>query len=154
METTLVILKPDALARCLVGQITSRLEAKGLVLVGMRMDYLDDAILREHYDHLADKPFFPGIQAFMQRTPVVFQAWKGVDAVRVLRDVAGVTNGRDAEPGTIRGDFGMSIQANLLHASDSVDSAKQELERFFDPEQLFDYEHPLQGYFNSPDELT
>ena len=112
----------------------------------MKMMQLSDEILREHYAHLADKPFFPSLQASMQASPVVALALSGVDAVRVVRVMAGVTNGREAAPGTIRGDFSMSNQQNIVHASDSVENAQIELCRFFRPEEIFDYQSGAFGY--------
>jgi nucleoside-diphosphate kinase len=142
MERTLVLIKPDALARGLVGEITARLERKGLLLVGCKLMRLDDAVLAEHYAHLVDKPFYPRVAAFMSSLPVVAQCWEGVDAVRVVRDMTGVTNSRDAAPGTIRGDLAMSMQCNVVHTSESVEIAASEVARFFMPAELFSYEPP------------
>lgn len=100
---------------------------------------LDEKILREHYAHLVDKPFFPGLAASMMATPVVAMVLKGVEIVDVFRKMTGVTNGRKAEPGTLRGDFCMSGQANIIHASDSPENAEIEINRFFHPEEVFDY---------------
>ncbi|MFS8084830.1 MAG: nucleoside-diphosphate kinase, partial [Acidobacteriota bacterium] len=105
METTLLIIKPDALARGLVGRVISRLEQKGLKLVACKMAQLERRALDEHYSHLAGKPFYERIASFMSSLPVVLQCWEGVDAVAVVRRIAGVTNGREADPGTIRGDL-------------------------------------------------
>jgi nucleoside-diphosphate kinase len=142
MERTLVLLKPDALARGLVGEITTRLERKGLLLVGCKMMRLDDAVLDEHYAHLVDRPFYPRVAAFMSSLPVVAQCWEGVDAVRVVREMTGVTNSRDAAPGTIRGDLAMSMQCNVVHTSESGEVAAAEVERFFAENELFPYEPP------------
>src|SRR5579859_4666181 len=131
VERSLVLLKPDAVQRGLLGTIISRLENKGLKLVGVKMMQLDEAILANHYSHLTDKPFYPDIAAFMRLTPVVAICAEGLDCVDTLRRVCGITKAREADPGTIRGDLAMSIQANLIHASDSVESAEQEVERFF-----------------------
>lgn len=139
MEQTLVILKPSAIQRGLIGEVISRFERKGLKLVGMKMVQLDDEILNEHYSHLKEKPFFGQVKQSMMATPVIIQCWEGIDAARVVRNLIGVTNGRDALPGTIRGDYSMSAQENIVHASDSPDSAKTELKRFFDNSELFDY---------------
>jgi nucleoside-diphosphate kinase len=154
MERTLLILKPDAVARGLVGEITARLEKKGLKLVGCKMAQLPSELLAQHYAHLADKPFYPRIAAFMQSLPVVLQCWEGVDAVTVVRDLVGVTNGRKAQPGTIRGDYSMSIQCNLIHASDGPDAAKAEVARFFEASELFAYQQPLQPFLYSGDEAS
>ncbi len=140
METTLVLLKPSCVQRQLIGEVLTRFECRGLRISGMKMMQLSDEILREHYAHLADKPFFPSLAASMQASPVVALALSGVDAVKVVRAMAGVTNGREAAPGTIRGDFSMSNQQNIVHASDSVENAAIELRRFFRPEEIFDYQ--------------
>lgn len=139
MEQTLVILKPSAVERNLIGEVITRIERKGLIICGMKMMQLDEAILREHYAHLVDKPFFPSLVESMTASPVVVMCLKGVDAVSVFREMTGVTNGRKAAPGTLRGDFSMSGQMNIVHASDSVENAKIELARFFKPEEIFDY---------------
>ena len=139
MEKTLVILKPGAVQRALVGEVTARFERKGLRLAGMKMMQLTDEILNEHYAHLVDRPFFPGLKKSMTRTPVVAMCLEGVGAVDVVRQMAGATNGRKALPGTIRGDFSMSGQQNIVHASDSLESAAVEVKRFFKDEEIFDY---------------
>ena len=120
METTLVLLKPGCVQRQLIGEVVNRFERRGLRISGMKMMQLSDEILREHYAHLVDKPFFPGLCASMQASPVVAMAISGVEAVQVVRTMAGVTNGRQAAPGTIRGDYSVSNQQNIVHASDSV----------------------------------
>jgi nucleoside-diphosphate kinase len=152
VERSLVLLKPDAVQRGLLGTIISRLENKGLKLVGIKMMQLEDDILASHYSHLADKPFFPEISSFMQLTPVVAICVEGLDSVDTLRRVCGITLSREADPGTIRGDLAMSIQANLIHASDSVETAEQEIERFFKKEELFDYGLALNEYIYSRSE--
>ena len=152
MERSLVLLKPDAVQRGLLGTIISRLENKGLKLVGIKMMQLDDDILASHYAHLADKPFFPEIARFMRLTPVVAICVEGLDCVDTLRRVCGITLSREAAPGTIRGDLAMSIQANLIHASDSVETAAEEIERFFKKEELFDYQLALSEYIYSVSE--
>jgi nucleoside-diphosphate kinase len=152
MERTLVLLKPDAYARGLLGEITSVLEKKGLVLVGCKLMMLNDNLLAEHYSHLADKPFFPRIADFMKSLPVLAQCWQGVEAVKVVRSYAGTTNGREAQAGTIRGDRSVSVQCNLLHASDSIESAASEIERFFNPAEILDVVHPLASFFYAADE--
>ncbi|NIA18451.1 MAG: nucleoside-diphosphate kinase, partial [Actinobacteria bacterium] len=116
-EQTLIIIKPDALNRSLVGEIIHRFERKGLKLVGIKMIQLDDKILKEHYSHLADKPFFPRIAQFMKSWPVIVMVIEGLEAVESVRLITGDTMGRKADAGTIRGDFSMSIQANIVHAS-------------------------------------
>lgn len=139
MEKTLVILKPSCVERNLIGEVIGRIEKKGLIICGMKMMQLDEPILREHYAHLVDKPFFPSIVASMTACPVIVMCLKGVDVVRVFREMTGVTNGRNAAPGTLRGDFCMSGSLNIIHASDSVENAEIELNRFFRPGEIFDY---------------
>ena len=140
METTLVLLKPGCVQRQLIGEVINRFERRGLRISGMKMMQLSDEILREHYAHLVDKPFFPGLQASMQASPVIALALTGVEAVKVVRAMAGPTNGREAAPGTIRGDYSVSNQQNIVHASDSTSNAQIELARFFRPEEIFDYQ--------------
>ena len=139
METTLVLLKPGCVQRQLIGEVINRFERRGLRISGMKMMQLSDEILREHYAHLVEKPFFPALAASMQASPVVAMALTGVEAVKVVRAMAGPTNGREAAPGTIRGDYSVSNQQNIVHASDSVENAAIELRRFFRPEEIFDY---------------
>lgn len=139
MEKTLVILKPCTIQRGLIGEIISRFERKGLQLAGMKMIWLTDNILSEHYAHLKEKPFFQRIKDAMSVCPVIVCCWEGVDAIQVVRQLTGATNGRSAQPGTIRGDFSMSVQENIVHASDSPETAAIELKRFFNDDELFDY---------------
>lgn len=153
MEKTLVILKPSCIQRGLIGEIISRFERKGLQLIGMKMTQLNDDILDEHYSHLADKPFFARIKNSMKSSPVVVQCWAGVQASTVVRNLIGKTNGREALPGTIRGDFSMSSQENIVHASDSPTSAKIELKRFFYDNELFEYESLVKNKLYSNDEI-
>ena len=153
MEQTLVILKPSAVERNLIGEVITRIERKGLIICGMKMIQLDEAILREHYAHLVDKPFFPSVVESMTASPVVVMCLKGVDVVSVFREMTGVTNGRKAAPGTLRGDFCMSGQMNIVHASDSVENAKIELARFFKPEEIFDYTPANVTFLYGDDEI-
>lgn len=142
LEKTLVLLKPCTVQRALIGEILSIFEKKGLRIAGLKMMQLDDAILREHYAHLVERPFFPGLCASMSATPVVALALEGVDAIEVVRQMAGPTNGRKALPGTIRGDYSVSGQQNIVHASDGPDTAAAELKRFFKDEEIFDWQFP------------
>ena len=139
MEQTLVILKPSCIERNLIGEVIGRIEKRGLIICVMKMMQLDEAILREHYAHLVDKPFFPSIVESMTASPVIVMCLKGVDVVSVFREMTGVTNGRKAAPGTLRGDFCMSGQLNIIHASDSVENVRIELARFFREGEIFDY---------------
>ncbi len=152
MERTLVLIKPDAIQRDLAGEIIKRLENKGLKLVGLKMIQLTDALLNEHYSHLRELKFFPEIKSFMSLTPVIACCWEGVDVVDTVRLLCGITKAREAAPGTIRGEFAMSIQANLVHASDSVETAEAEVKRFFQPNELFAYEDTLNPYIYSSSE--
>lgn len=138
LERTLVLLKPCTIERALVGEIVSRFEKKGLRIAGMKMMQLDDEILADHYSHLVGKSFFGILKESMMRTPVIAMCLEGIDAITVVRNITGSTNGRLADVGTIRGDYCMSNQQNIVHASDSPESAEKELKRFFRPEELFD----------------
>ncbi|HEY7914079.1 MAG TPA: nucleoside-diphosphate kinase [Blastocatellia bacterium] len=153
MERTLVLIKPDAINRGLAGRILSRFEDKGLKIAGMKFMKLTDELLNEHYSHLADKPFFPGTKRFMTVTPVIAVCLEGLDAVETVRRLCGITKAREAAPGTIRGDWAMSVQANLVHASDSLDTAKKEVTRFFGDAELFDYDSSLTASIYSEDEM-
>ena len=153
MERTLVIIKHCAVKRGLIGEVLSRFERRGLKLVGMTMTRLAAEICRRHHAHLADEPFYPIIEESMTAAPVVLCCMEGIDAVEVVRTMAGATNGRKALPGTIRGDYCVSHQENIIHASDSLHSAAQELERFFKPEDYCSYDNPLLGYLYAKDEL-
>lgn len=152
MEQTFVLIKPDAVQRGLVGAILERLERKGLRMSGAKFIQMSDGLLDEHYAHLKDKPFFAGTKKFMKSAPCLATVWEGKEAVEVVRQACGVTNSRKALPGTIRGDLGMSIQANLIHASDSLETAKTEVKRFFKKEELFAYKVANEAFLYSPDE--
>ncbi len=153
MERTLIILKPCTIQRGLVGEIIRRFERKGLSLVGMKMVWLTDEILTEHYAHLSSNPFFQRIKDAMKICPVIVCCWEGIDAVNVVRNITGATNGRNAVPGTIRGDYSISVQENIVHASDSLDSADIELKRFFEPHELYAYDRSLLLNIYANDEI-
>lgn len=140
LERTLIILKPDAVQRGLVGEIVGRLERKGLKLIGMKMMRLDSALLQAHYSHIADKPFYKGIEEFMKSSPVVVMAWEGFECVNSVRLLVGATNPRVADAGTIRGDLAIGQGRNLIHASDSKDNGEEEVARFFGKDELFAYD--------------
>lgn len=152
MERTLVLIKPDAVQRDLVGEIIRQFERKGLKLVGIKMLTLSDELLDEHYSHLLGRPFFAEIKTFMRSTPIIACCWEGVDCVNTVRLLCGITKAREAAPGTIRGELAMSVQTNLVHASDSLETAKVELERFFKAEEIFEYEDALQLFIYSSGE--
>jgi nucleoside-diphosphate kinase len=139
MQKTLVLIKPDAIQRSLIGNIITRFEQKGLKLIGMKMLTVEDILLAEHYAHVADAPFFEGMKIFMKSTPIIAICWEGLEAVSVVRRLCGTTNAREADVGSIRGDFSMSTQFNAVHASDSEQNAETEIKRFFAPEELFSY---------------
>ncbi|MCX8205996.1 MAG: nucleoside-diphosphate kinase [Candidatus Micrarchaeota archaeon] len=153
MERTLIIVKPDAVNRGLAGKIISRFEEKGLKIVGLKMAWLTKDVLAEHYAHLKGKPFFPGLVEFMSSSPVVLGVLEGRNAVEVVRLMCGVTDANKAAAGTIRGDFSMSTSCNVIHASDSLDTANKEIARFFRPDELFNYDLNSLKYLYAPDEL-
>lgn len=140
MERSVILVKPDGVQRGLIGEIIHRFERKGLKLVGLKMIALSDAILDEWYAHHKDKQFFGGLKAYMKSYPVVAMLWEGKYAVETIRKMIGVTLAREAEPGTIRGDFAMSQQYNLIHASESVEIAKKEERLMFQPSEIFVWE--------------
>ncbi len=138
-EKSLIIIKPDAVQRNLIGEIISRIERKGLKIIGMKMISIDDAVLDEHYAHIKDKPFFPGIRDFMKACPVVVMAVDGINTISSLRLLVGPTKAWEATAGTIRGDFSLSTQSNIVHASDTIENGEIEVNRFFDLPELFSY---------------
>jgi nucleoside-diphosphate kinase len=153
MERTLVLIKPDAVQRALVGTIINRFERKGLKLIGLKMINLTEDVLQDHYSHIVTKPFYEGLSTFMKSTPVIACCIEGVDCVETVRRISGITNSRKAETGTIRGDFSMSIQTNIVHASDSQESAKTEINRFFLANELFKYNMNNISVIYTSDEL-
>ena len=149
MERTLVLIKPDAIQRDLVGELIQRFERKSLKLVGIKMMALSDDLLDEHYSHLVGRDFFTEIKTFMRSTPIIACCWEGVDCVNTVRSMCGITKAREAAPGAIRGDLAMSVQANLVHASDSLETAEVEVARFFNANELFAYEDVLNPFVYS-----
>ena len=137
LETTLILFKPDAIEKNLAGKVLARFQDAGFAVRAIKMMKLDDAILREHYSHIADKPFFPEIVAFMSKTPVIALALEGEDVIAKVRDLLGPTNSKAAAPGTIRGDFGEVMMINVCHASDSTEAAAAEIKRFFKDGEVF-----------------
>lgn len=138
-EKTVLIVKPDGVQRGLIGEVLKRLEMKGLKIVGLKMMTLDEKKLREHYAHHVEKPFYSGLEKFMKSSPVVVVCAEGKGAVNAVRLIAGVTNAADADGGTIRGDLAMGM-CNVVHCSDSIETAKAEVKRFFDDKEIFDYD--------------
>lgn len=143
---TLVILKPDCVARGLTGQVTSRFETKGFKLVASKMGMVSTETLKEHYAHIADKPFFPSIVSYMQSAPVIFQIWEAEGIVDMVRHMIWVTNPTEAQPWTIRGDFAVSINGNIIHASESDEAAQEEIARFFSADEIQSYSRPDEGF--------
>ena len=141
-ERSLIIMKPDALQRGLVGELFHRFERKGLKIVGLKMVQLEDVVLIRHYAHHQDKPFFESLKKFMKSAPVVLAVLSGFRAIQAIRLIVGPTKGYEADAGSIRGDFAMSGPANIVHASDSAVVAEQEISRFFKADELFDYQKP------------
>ncbi len=161
IERTLVIIKPDAIQRNLVGEIIARFDRKGMHLIGIKMMQLTDELLAKHYAHHKERPFFANLTSFMKSSPCVCMVWEGIGAVQSVRLLAGVTKAREAAPGTIRGDFALSQQFNLIHASDSAESAKKEVALFFEASELYEYEkvdfiytHAEDERSKQPDEIT
>ena len=136
-ETSLILFKPDAIEKKIVGTILARFQAEGFSIRGIKMMQLDDAILKEHYAHVADKPFFPEITAFMKRSPIIALALEGENVINRVRELLGPTNSQEAPKGTIRGDFGENMMINVCHASDGPETATAELKRFFKEDELF-----------------
>ncbi len=139
MEQTLVLVKPDGVQRGLIGEVIGRLERRGLKLVGMKLMQVDEALAHRHYGEHVDRPFFPGLVGFITSGPVVAMAWEANNAVEIVRNSMGPTNPANAAPGTIRGDLGVDIGRNLIHGSDSPESAERELALFFNPEEVLSY---------------
>ena len=139
MERTLVLVKPDGVQRGLIGEVINRLEQRGLKLVGMKLMEVDDALARQHYGEHVDRPFFGGLVEFITSAPVVAMAWEADEAVEAVRNTMGQTNPTSSPPGTIRGDLGLDIGRNLVHGSDSPESAQRELSLFFSDGELLDY---------------
>ncbi len=152
MQKSLVIIKPDAVNRCLIGEIIKRFENKGLKILAMKMIKLQPYVLKEHYAHHKDKKFFEGLISYMSSIPSVAVVVYGKDVVNVVRKMIGSTQGRDAEPGTMRGDYSISNQNNVVHASESEEMAAEEIKRFFSEEEIYDYQKMNFDWIYSKDE--
>ncbi len=139
-QQTAVLVKPDGMQRGLIGEIIGRFERKGLKLVGLKMVLLSDEQLSDWYAEHKDKSFFGDLKSFMAQMPIVAMAWEGIDAVPVVRKLVGTTLGREAEAGSIRGDFSMSQQLNLIHASANAEDAERELQIVFKSTEIFHYQ--------------
>lgn len=144
VQKTLILLKPDAVQKSLIGQIITRFETKWLKVVGLKMMSLDDKLINEHYGFLADKPFFPRIVSYMTAGPIVALAVEWEEAVATVRQLVGATNPLEATPGSIRADYAKNIDNNIIHASDSHETAEIELNRFFNvSSEIFEYSRTL-----------
>jgi len=152
LQRSVILVKPDGIQRGLIGEIVRRFEKKGLKLVGIKMMRLDDKILEDWYTHHKDKPFFGNLRNYMQSTPVIAMLWEGVEAINTVRKLCGITLGREAEGGSIRGDFAMSQQMNLIHASDSAETAEKEEKLIFDSKEVFTYDKGEYLYVYSEEE--
>ena len=144
MQKTVVLVKPDGLQRGLVGEIISRFERKGLKLLGIKMVTMTDEIIDEWYAHHKEKDFFTDLKKFITWTPIVAMVWEGLEVIPAVRKIVGTTKGREAEAGSIRGDFGMSGSQNLIHASDSEEAAKKEIGLIFSEDEIFGYESGME----------
>lgn len=139
MERTLILLKPDAVTEKFCGKVITRFEDAGFTIVGCKMMNLTPEILREHYAHVADKPFYPEIEKFMSSSPVIAMALEGAGVIEKVREMLGVTDSTKAAPGTLRNEFGTDMMVNVAHASDGPETAEKEVKRFFKNEELFSY---------------
>lgn len=152
MEKTLILLKPDCVQRRLIGQIIARFEAKGLNMIGMKLMQITPELAKQHYAEHVQKPFYPGLEAFITGAPVVAMVLEGLEAIRVVREMLGATSGLKAAPGTIRGDFSGSQQMNLVHASDGPEAAQREMALYFDATEIVDYTPTLTPWMRASDE--
>lgn len=151
-ERSLILVKPDGVQRRLIGAIITRIENRGLKIVGMKMLNVTPELAKQHYAEHVEKPFYPLLEEFITAAPVVALAVEGPEAVSVMRGMMGSTNGRESAPGTIRGDYGVSRQMNLIHGSDGPEAAERELGIYFKPEELLDYEPTLGEWVCADDE--
>ena len=150
MERTLVLVKPDGVQRGMVGEVISRLERRGIKLVGMKMMQVDEALAHRHYGEHEGKPFFQGLVDFITSSPLVAMVWEADDAVEIVRGTMGQTNPKNAAPGTIRGDLGVNIGRNLVHGSDSPESAQREVALFFGETEILDYSRNNDPWITEP----
>ena len=150
MQRTLVLLKPDAVQRGLAGEIISRLEGRGLKLVAMKLMRMEEDQARRHYGEHVDRPFFPGLVEFITSGPLVAMVWEADNAVEIVRGTIGGTDPVSSAPGTIRGDLGVNIGRNLVHGSDSTESAQREISLFFSPQEILDYSRSVDPWITEP----
>ncbi|MEM0350570.1 MAG: nucleoside-diphosphate kinase [Archaeoglobaceae archaeon] len=146
MERTFVMVKPDGVQRGLIGEIISRLERKGLKIVAIKMLKITKEMAERHYEEHKSKPFFSSLVSYISSGPVVAMVVEGKNAVKVVRKLVGATNPAEAEPGTIRGDFGLDLGRNVVHASDSISSAEREIKLFFSDEEIVSYERVIDAW--------
>jgi nucleoside-diphosphate kinase len=152
MERTLVLLKPDCVQRRLMGKVLSRFEEKGLNVIGLKMLKVTPALAKTHYAEHVQKPFYPGLEAFITASPIVAMVVEGLEVIRVVREMLGATSGLKASAGTIRGDYSSSRQMNLVHASDGPEAAAKEIALYFKPDEILPYEPTLVEWFKAGDE--
>jgi nucleoside-diphosphate kinase len=152
MERTLILLKPDCVQRRLMGRVISRLEDKGLNFLAMKMLQVTPELARQHYVEHIDKPFYPALEGFITGSPILAAVVEGPEAIRVVREMLGATNGRNASPGTVRGDFSSSRQMNLVHASDGPEAAIREIDLYFSKAEVCNYEPTIRPWLRATDE--
>ncbi|MEO2035860.1 MAG: nucleoside-diphosphate kinase [Planctomycetaceae bacterium] len=152
-QRTLILVKPDGVHRRLIGQIISRIENKGLSIVAMKMLQVTPELSKKHYAEHVAKPFYPQLEEFITAAPVVAMIVQGPEAVAVMRTIIGATNGREAAPGTIRGDYGCSRQMNMIHGSDSAESASREIDIYFSANEICNYSPALHDWSFAADEV-
>jgi nucleoside-diphosphate kinase len=150
MEQTLVLVKPDGVQRGLAGEVISRLERRGLKLVAMKLMRMEESLAKQHYSEHVERPFFLGLVSFITSGPIVAMAWQGENSISLARQTMGATNPVDSAPGTIRGDLGVNIGRNIVHGSDGPESARRELNLFFQPEEILDYERSTDSWITEP----
>ncbi|CAH0391097.1 unnamed protein product [Bemisia tabaci] len=139
-ERSFIMIKPDGVQRGLVGKIIERFESKGFKLVAMKLVHANEDLLKKHYSDLSARPFFPGLVKYMSSGPVVPMVWEGLNVVKTGRQMLGATDPKDSAPGTIRGDFCIQVGRNIIHGSDSVDSAKKEISLWFPEKEIFNWQ--------------
>ena len=152
MERTLVLLKPDCVQRRLMGRLISRLEEKGMNIIAMKMIQISPELAKRHYAEHVEKPFYPGLEAFITGAPTVAMIVEGLEVIRVVREMLGPTSGLEAPAGTIRGDFSSSRQMNLVHASDGPQAAQREIELYFTPDEICAYEPAITPWLKAGDQ--
>lgn len=152
MERSLILLKPDCVERRLIGKVISRFEEKAINIIAMKLIRVTPDLAKQHYAEHVEKPFYPGLEAFITGAPVVAMVLEGLDVIRVVREMLGATNGLQAAAGTIRGDFSSSRQMNLVHASDGAEAAAREIDLYFDASEICEYEPCLTPWLRAGDE--